>query len=48
MFEVINKENNKKYKVYNIRYEDTETYFLIFENDEWYWGYACDYRPVTM
>jgi len=36
MFQVCNKDNDKKYTVYDIRYNSSGTpYFLVYENGIW-------------
>jgi hypothetical protein len=48
MFKVKFKENEKEYKVFNVK-NDTKGYphFLIYEDRQWLWKSAKHFTPVT-
>ena len=48
MFEVIHRESNNKYVVYDIQYDGAGyPHFLIYKNDQWLRVSAKHFLPVT-
>ena len=45
--EVINKDNNKKYRVYDITYKSGYPRFLIYKDGQWLRMSAKHFRPYT-
>ena len=46
--EVINKSNNKRYKVYDISYDKAGyPHFLVYKNGQWLRMSAKHFRPYT-
>jgi hypothetical protein len=47
MFKVKHKENDEIYNVYSVRVNKEElTMFLIYEEEEWRWVFANQYKAI--